>query len=113
MLRWAEPDSYFAGWPKGYMTWLCRCDAEVSVTWTASCSLYDSDDPIIAADAITDRWQVECHAGHVLLLCHEWAGVDESGDTFPAPTTAQIVERLASPEDVAAWRASWVKAEMA
>ena len=104
LLQWAEPDTY--GWPPGHMEWLCRCGEEISVVWRANCSLYDNDDPIKPEDANSDWWHVECHGGHVLLLCHELAD-DESGDTFPPPTTSDIVERLASAEDVAAWRASW------
>lgn len=101
LLLWAEPTT--VGWPKGYMEWLCRCGEEVVVSWSASCALYDTEEPITPDGALTAQWQVECHAGHVLLLCHEVAD-DESADTYEPPTTLQVVRRLATPADIAAWQ---------
>lgn len=102
-LRWVEAEDTWMN-TRGFMEWRCHCDAQVGVEWSASCSLYDTDESIEPGDANASWWKVVCHNGHVLLLAHEVAE-DESADTFEAPTTALIVERLASPEDVAAWRA--------
>jgi hypothetical protein len=104
LLHWAPWPDWLAS--RGHMTWLCYCDAEVRVDWRASCDLYDTDEAIQPDDAVADSWQVECHNGHVLLTCQEVAedeGVD-CFDCFDPPTTGQLVQRLASAEDVAAWK---------
>lgn len=104
LLHWSEVDD--PSWPPHYTAWRCYCDADVSLVWSSSCSLLDTDDTIEARDRNADSWRLECHQGHVLLVCHELSE-DESADTYPAPTTREIVERLGLPEDVARWRASW------
>jgi len=102
LLHWAEVED----WPgRTRMEWVCRCGAEVSVIWHAACSLYDTDETIEAKDANSAWWKVECHQGHVLLLSHELSD-DQSADTYPAPTTHEIVQRLGSPADVANWLVS-------
>lgn len=105
LLRWAEaPEKWMR--EHSFMAWLCHCGAEVSVVWSNACPLLDvdNDEAISEALATSASWQIECHDGHVLLLCHELAD-DQCADTFAAPTTREVVERLASPEDVAAWAA--------
>ncbi len=109
-LHWVEVNEY--GWTPGHMDWRCRCGQEVSLTWVSDCCLYDTDEPIVPADAITSSWKLSCHTGHVLLLAHELGDDFAFGDTCPAPTTGEIAERLASAEDVAAWR-EWVVARAA
>ena len=83
--------------------WRCYCDGEVRIEWELSQALYDTDDPIDTSSPITSHWYVSCNNGHVLLRSHELA--DDETDNADPPTTQEIVEQLASPEDVAAWRA--------
>lgn len=104
LLRWDEaPEDWMR--KHGFMEWLCRCGAEVRVEWATSDALYDDpDEPITPAGPITSSWSLTCLNGHTLLVCAELAD-DESADTFEPPTVRQIVERLASEEDIAAWLA--------
>lgn len=86
-------------------TWICNCGAPLVVTWSTSSDI-EVDGPIVPETCLTNHWQVECHGGHVVLLCHEIEGVDTSGDTFEPPTTEQIVTApgMAFIEDIAAWK---------
>jgi len=69
-LEWVEPQEQ--GWPPSYWGWRCKCGADVSVIWHSACGLYTSTDELIeATDADASSWKLECHDGHVLLLCHE------------------------------------------
>lgn len=102
LLRWAESEHDWMR-DRGFMDWQCYCGAEVTVEWSSFCSLLDTDETITPDGANASWWKLACHNGHVLLSAHELSD-DDSADTFEAPTTAQIVERLGSPEDVAAWR---------
>lgn len=102
LLHWDKaPEDWM--WEHGFMEWLCHCDAEVRVVWTTSDVLYDDpDEAITPTGPITSSWELTCLNGHTLLVCHELAD-DESADNFEPPTTRQIVMRLASSDDVAAW----------
>lgn len=103
LLRWVEHE-----YMKGQMEWRCHCDDQVSLVWTCYHDLYDTVHPIGPEDSVSRWWSLECQNGHVLLRSHELAdGSDD--DAAEAPTVQQIAERLATPEDVAAWLAYLAK----
>lgn len=103
LLWWADaPESWMRD--HGFKAWLCYCDAEVDVIWTTATPLFDADEPIGPENATSGEWELTCHNGHTLLVCHQLSD-DYGGDVFAAPTTTEIVKRLATAEDIAAWQA--------
>lgn len=71
--------------------------------WQMAFDLYDTDEPIGPEQPMWGRWRVECQGGHVLLTCRDLNNEADDWTGHP-PTTALIAERLASAEDIAAWR---------
>lgn len=103
LLYWVDAEEPWMT-EQGFKEWRCYCGCEVEVIWTTSHQLLDTDETLGPDNPNVGSWELKCHNGHVLLSCHE-IGEDESADVYLSPTTEDIVKRLATAEDVAAWRA--------
>lgn len=103
LIQWGQPED---GWMRhqGFMEWQCFCGAELRVDWSVSQLLYDTHEAITPESPNTSSWELVCVQGHTLLVCHEM-GDDQGADTYEAPTTDDIAQRLATVDDLAAWRA--------
>jgi hypothetical protein len=107
LMHWVE--SEVDSWMKdhGFYEWRCYCGAEVAIIWHTSGSLLDAEDgllTLVGPDAAnSSSWEVECHNGHTLLICHEMDG-DGCADNYEPPSTQRIAQFLASREDVKRWQ---------
>lgn len=101
-IQWAQDPELVDFFDGQRMAWVCNCGQPLTVVWRASCALYDG--PIAVDGAISNHWQLECYAGHVLLMADELQ--PENEETFDPPTVEQIVtfDGMAYVEDVFAWQ---------